>query len=171
MRRSRWTVETDIGKRVILAYDAMGAQNYYTGRGHAVYGVTKGDYRMVPKPGGSFKVNQKALADALEVLKLKLPVKIRTHARQGATNGNHRLSREGYHDIMVKSYLTPEEASSTLWHELTHAQQAENAGGVDHWNKVCNDQRRRYPYSRRPIEVEARAMSELMSDVLLTGAI
>lgn len=165
MRRTRYTVYYDDDKpEVCLAYTPEGARKLFEKLGHSVIRVERGDYRKT-RTGGGFVINKAALADAIELLGLKLPVKVRTHARVGDTNGNYRL-RDGWHDIMLKSYHTPEQASSTLWHELTHAMQAERAGGKDEWRSVRNEQRR-YSYRIRPIEVEAREMSEAMADIPL----
>lgn len=169
-RRARYTVHIagEDTPRVILDYSAQSAQAYYERRGLNVLSVTAGDYRKQVQEGGGFVIDEHALAQAVITLGIKLPVKIRMHSRQGDTLGNHRL-RAGYHDIMLKSYRTAEQASSTLWHELTHAMQAERDGGGDihAWYGV-NREQRLYPYSIRPIEVEAREMSERMKDIQLT---
>lgn len=171
-RRTRYTVRfhDDDEPKVILAYSAQGAREYYERMGYAVRTVIKGDYRRQQRAAkakiqGGFRIDQNALKDAIDLLGLKLPVKVRFHARHGNTQGNYRL-RDGWHDIMLKSYHTPEQASSTLWHELTHAMQAERAGDKTAWRKVIADQAV-YAYGRRPVEVEANEMSETMNDVLL----
>lgn len=167
-RRSRFTITfLDGSREVFLGYSALSAENYYNGRGRPVVSVTKGDYRMDKNvTGGGFKIIQSALKTAQEELGLTIPVKVRFNARQGNTNGNYRF-RGTHHDIMVKSYLTPEEASSTLWHELTHAMQAERCGGTtETWTKVHREQRN-WTYRQRPIEIEANAMSAAKADVLL----
>ncbi len=169
-RRSRFTVHI-VGRepRVVLSYTSAGAGEHYERMGYTVLKVVKGDHRKpVALPARRFVIDQPALADAIDLLGLKVPVKIRYNSRQGATAGNYRF-RYGAHDIMLKSYATAAEASQTLWHELQHAVQAERAGTAQDWTKVVNDQRR-YPYSRRPIEVEARALATQMSDCSLTKA-
>lgn len=115
---------------------------------------------------GRFVLNPEAVQDAVRELGLNVQVRIRFHARAGNTNGIYRRYFT-HHDIMLKTYLTPKEASSTLWHELTHAMQAERAGAPDAWNAYAKAQRS-YSYDNRPIEVEARAMSALMADFPLT---
>lgn len=176
MNRTRYTVTTQkegvgVQRQVVLCYTAQWATDYFTRRGFVVLSVQKGDYRKqqrvaATKAAGGFTIDRKALAAAIEQLGLKLPVKIRYNARVGGTQGNYRL-RNGNHDIMLKSYLTPEQASSTLWHELTHAMQAERVGGTSEvWNSYSLEQRR-YSYSIRPIEIEARQMSKIMADVPL----
>lgn len=165
MRRSRFTVHTASGDRhVILAYGMSDARLFYEQRGHVVTKVVKGDYRAVqPAAGGGFRVDQQALRVAIELLGLKLPVKVRFNSRVGSTMGNYRF-RGTHHDIMLKSYHDAAQASSTLWHELTHAMQAERSGGtMETWASFNRDQKR-YTYRSRPIEVEARQMSRDMSD-------
>jgi hypothetical protein len=177
MRRARYTVEVE-GRdpQVILAYSPQSAADFYRRRGYDVRNVVKGDYRRVaapPRPtpqGGGYRVDQKALKAAIALLDIKLPVKVRFNARVGDTNGNYRF-RNGGHDIMLKSYHTAEQASSTLWHELTHAMQAERCGGtIEDWREVHREQKR-YTYKQRPIEIEARKMSADMADCPLTTAL
>lgn len=116
-----------------------------------------------PAVGRAYKIDQAALAEAIEFLGLKLKVRIRFNARQGRVNGNYKRDYMG-HDIMLKSYLTVEQASKTLWHELAHAMQSERAGSVWDWNVVANEKRpgrsRRIEYRNRPIEVEARTYEQ-----------
>jgi hypothetical protein len=111
------------------------------------------------KAAGGFRIDRAALREACEFLGITGNVEVRFNARAGRTNGNYRR-RYGKHDIMVKSYLTPAEASKTLWHELAHAMQAERVeaeGGE--WGTHSRAQRR-WSYSVRPIEVEARSYEQ-----------
>ncbi len=177
MRRSRYTVKLANPTRsvVCLAWDADYPRKHYESLGHTVLSVTKGDYRIkahaaAVKAKGGFKLDQGAVRDARALLGIKLPVDIRFHSRVGNTNGNYRFDGRK-HQIMLKTYHTPEQASSTLWHELCHAMQAERAGGtVADWGVVRREQAR-YPYSRRPIEREAREMSATMANCPLTRAL
>lgn len=172
MRRTRFTVFTrrpgseEIVKQVVLAYGTECARNYYTGRGWTVLGVERGDYRKQIKAEGGYRIDRAALRDAIDLLGIKLPVKIRFNSRVGNTAGNYRF-RNGGHDIMLKSYHTAEQASSTLWHELTHAMQAERAGGTTETWASFHREQARYSYRNRPVEIEARQMSETMKDVPL----
>lgn len=175
-RRSRFTAtlshdtSREIVKRVILAYSPGDVRDYYTRKGYVVLGVQRGDYRAparaaaVKANGGGWRVDRAALRDACDLLGLKLPVSIRFNSRVGRTNGNYRFTGTS-HDIMLKSYRTAEQASATLWHELTHALQAERAGSTTAWQGVLADSRGKY--QRCPLEIEARAMSRTMSDVPL----
>jgi hypothetical protein len=177
-RRTRFTVKVKLGegsveKRVIRAYTAENAINYYTRRGYTVLSIAKGDYRKQEreakaKAQGGHRLDHKAIQEAADVLGLKLPVRVRQHSRVGNTHGNYRLAglagQATHHNIMVKSYLTPKEATNTLWHELTHALQAERDGKSDlaTWRKVSNEQKV-YSYRQRPIEREANETAALMS--------
>lgn len=174
MKRTRYTVTVQrhgigVERRVILAYDAAGARDFYATLGYVVIQVVKGDYRNAARraavlAAGGFRVDQAALRDACDLLGLKLPVRIRFNSRVGSTNGNYRFAGT-YHNIMLKSYLTPEQASSTLWHELTHAMQAERAGSLSAWAQVQSESHGKY--RRCPREIEARRMSATMHDVAL----
>jgi hypothetical protein len=173
-RRSRYTVYIEgRAPQIVLAYSAQGAHDFYNKRGWKVTNVTKGDIRKAARPrtqGGGYRINRQALKDAIELLDIKLPVKIRFNAREGDTYGNYRF-RNGGHDIMLKSYHTSEQASSTLWHELCHAMQCERTGGTEETWKAVHADQKRYSYKQRPIEIEARQMSADMADCPLTSAL
>lgn len=148
-RRQRYTVSfAGGGAEVILAYTSQGAKQYYAQRGYAVASARLGDFRF---EGGGWEL----AADVRAAAGLAWPVTIRRNGKPGGTRGTYRC-RDGTHHIVVKSYLTAEQASATLWHELTHARQAERAGSQSAWEKVTAAQRR-WPYAQRPIEIEARA--------------
>jgi hypothetical protein len=164
-RRSRYTVQLEGEVRhVVLAYDAIGARRYFESRELTVTTVVKGDYRIVA-PRGGFRVDDDALRDGCELLGIHHPVRIVLNGRVGPTWGNHRFDG-AEHRIMVKSYLTPEQATRTLWHELTHAMQAERVGGGVAWWALCRAQRS-YSYSQRPIELDAREMEDVLGDLAL----
>jgi hypothetical protein len=172
-RRARYTVTTADGQRhVILAYSTEGARLFYKQKGHTVTRVQTGDYRITERNAeisaqGGYHINHAAIRDACEHLGVKLPVKIRQHGRVGNTHGNHRFNGS-FHNIMVKSYLTPEQASHTLWHELTHAMQVERSGGTkESWSRECRAQSI-YSYRIRPMEREANAMADSMTNFPLT---
>jgi hypothetical protein len=189
MRRQRFTAHLAgvSAPAVILAYSAESVREHYARRGHTVISIERGDHRLAERKarreaayrerdsgpdGGGFRIDQGALRDACELLGIRLPVRVRYHSRVGGCLGNHRLRAEKrgdghWHDIMLKSYLSAEKASRALWHELTHAAQAERAGGTladwarEHRRQVA------YSYSVRPIEREARDMEVTMADVPL----
>lgn len=170
MRRQRFTIETADGEKVVaLGYTAEGLREAYARRyGEEPLFITRGDYRIEQRAAerravGGFTIDRQALAEAKRLLGITKPLDIRQTSRHGSQNGNHQF--DGLkHRIMVKSYLTPDEATSTLWHELTHCRQAEQAGGRMEWREVVNSQKRRSrSYWHRPIEVEARDMARRMA--------
>ena len=174
-KRTRYTVtvahqsSNAVEKRVILAYDAQGAIKHYNSLGYIVLQIEKGDHRRkakaaAVKASGGYRVDHAALRDACDLLGLTMPVRIRHSSRVGNTRGNYRHGGT-YHDIMLKSYLSAEQASSTLWHELTHAMQAERAGSESGWAAVLRDSHGKY--QRCPLEREARQMSRTMANVPL----
>lgn len=119
------------------------------------------------KREGGFTLDRRAIREACVFLDIDYSaVKLRLNGRVGPTNGNYR--RRGYeHNIMLKSYLTPEQASQSLWHELAHAMQAERVerdGGT--WHAYASAQRR-WSYSTRPIEVEARSYEQYAEELPL----
>lgn len=176
MKRSRYTVTTQrpvlgVEREVILAYGPQGAREHFEGRGRVVLKVAKGDYRCVPK--GNVIVNS-ALCEAIDLLDIKWPVRVKQTGRAGGRQGAHTLGYDLVHCITIKSWLTPREAGRTLWHELAHAMQAErearNAGVtrpsdvVQVWNS-CSA--RDGAYRKRPIEVEARSFESWNDDLPL----
>lgn len=160
-RRCRWTATlTDGTRKYHLAYSETEIRAHY---GDRVKTVTKGDARIAErnaqiKSKGGFLVDKVALRKATEELGLRHEVRVRTNSRVGTTLGRHRFYGH-YHDIMLKGYLTPEQASATLWHELAHARQAERAGSAHAWNKEVRKQRR-CSYKQRPIEIEANKLAD-----------
>lgn len=207
-RRQRFTVEivapgNVTSKQVILAYSAQSVIDHYNRRGIAVVGIEKGDFRKVraaAKPSGRYAKNERAIREAIAFFDLKLPVEIKLTGHQGGRMGAHTLSLKGgqvvhrgtrvygaqtatslFHKISVKNWLTPEEAGRTLWHELTHAMQAERAfaglpSDASPYERAkawqgCAERSRRIPYSRRPIEVEAREHESMNDSLPLMSAV
>lgn len=175
MRRKRFTVTDTSGRKtVVLAYSAENAYDWCERRrGIEVESVVAGDYRTASRTanvrasGRKFAIDYPALREACSLLDIDLPVKVRLHSKVGNTHANHRFNGT-FHNIMLKSYLTAAEASSALWHELTHAMQAERAGGTkEAWN-AYRAKNGSGNYHRRPIEVEARQMQADMADIPLT---
>lgn len=165
MRRRRYTVYyTDREPEVVLAYGGLDAKQWGSTRG-TVKSWREGDIRIEAKSGG-WRLNRKALNEAIDLIGLKLPVKLRTDARVGSTNGNYRF-RNGGHDIMLKTYLSAEQATKTLWHEPCHAMQAERAGAPQEWNKVVRSQKG-IGHDDKDYEREAIEFSNEMSNIPLT---
>ncbi len=145
MKRQRFTIDHPIkGRFVALAYSAESAEAYFGGK------ATPGDYRCM---GPGWKLSYTNLKKAKAELSISRPVHVKQTSRQGGRRGAYAF-RAGEHCITVKSYLTPEQASRTLWHELAHAMQAERSGSEAAW--AANSDRKG-PYSKRPIEIEARS--------------
>lgn len=108
-----------------------------------------------------------ALADAAELLGIKMPIHIRYNGRYGSTRGSWTTDfrdRMHCHVIMLKSYRTQQAASVTLWHELTHAMQFERAGR-SRMRMLADSEG--LDYLHRPHEIEARELSYAYSDVNL----
>lgn len=195
MRRSRFTAYTDQGPKVILAYTVAQVQRYFEGCGYVVSRIERGDYRTAraqfnPPADGGWKLDRAALAEAIALLGLSLPVKIKQTSHQGGRYGAHSFrplrgkffrdpSRDTaaggmYHHITVKSWLSPEQAGRTLWHELTHAMQAERETAqattmreqFQGW-RFCAARGRGTAYRAKPIEVEAREHEPLNDDLPL----
>lgn len=78
----------------------------------------------IAKAGWS--IDESAMLAALDILGIELPVRVRfMTTKRGATYGTH-YSKDGWHRITVAQNLKhAENASNTLWHELTHCMQAE----------------------------------------------
>jgi hypothetical protein len=169
-RRTRWTIVLAGGEPfVMLAYDEDQIRRHYEGRGKTVVRITKGDFRKTQPPrlaSTGFVIDNAVLDDAKDLLGLQKPVKIRFNNRVGGTLGNHRFRLDGYHDIMLKRYLSADRANKTLWHELTHAMQAERSGDYNDW-VIFSKAQRKISYDKRPIEIEAREMADQMKDIKL----
>ena len=170
-RRSRYTVTfSDGDKGVILAYAGQSDEivKHYARMGKTVVSVVKGDHVNGPRAanGGGWSIIPANYREALDFFGLTMPVKVKQTAHQGGRYGAHsfRVGPDGrpYHHITVKSWLDPQQAGRTLWHELTHAMQAEReaagtrttADALRAWRTTSA---RMGSYRDRPIEVEARA--------------
>lgn len=171
----------------VLAYDDAGAlatlirYGYEAAKVEALRQIRARTLRH----GQPYRVDQAALQEAIDFFDLQLPVRIRYDSRAGDTNGNYRLggcgpigSEPNYHNIMLKTYLSVEQSNRTLWHELTHAMQAEREA---RWSGIpVTDRRaqsawehadargRNRGYTDKPIEVEAREHEALADTLLLT---
>lgn len=158
-RRTRFTATiqrpgTGVTRKVILAYEAASVRAHYERLGWTVLQITRGDYRtrerqqarVATRPRGGWTLDRPALAEAIELLGIKLPVEIKQTGGQPGVgrHGAHGLRPSGGsvriqggrcyntdtatgigHHITVKSWLTPDEAGRTLWHELAHCAQSE----------------------------------------------
>ncbi len=160
----------------VMAYSLEGARNLLDQNGMTYEKVTtyaayqKALARIENRNAGGYRLDQRAINEAIDYLGLKLPVRVRFSSRAGSVRGNYRLGRSmagpNFHNIMLKTYIGAEQASKTLWHELTHAMQAEreilaagqaltDPAGKLTWQHADARGRGR-SYKNKPIEVEAR---------------
>ena len=196
MRRQRFTVTLEGGvRKVLLAHYAGDARAHYERRGIVVIGVERGDYRKRERAAQGFRIDRDAVREAADLLGITWPIEFASTSSYGSTRGNHQLRYRGgsyrcdgnrhynldtatsvYHRIMVKSYLSAEQAGRTIWHELTHAMQAERAtrdAGAVTMREVneawagCSARGRGVTYRAKPIEVEAREHEPLNDDLPL----
>lgn len=164
-RRSRFTgTHKRTGEQtVLLAYGLNDARRWF-GKN---FTVKAGDWTIKPAKGGGWTLSRRKLIAAAKELGLSYPVVVKQTSREGEQRGAYRLKPGPLHSITVKSYLTPKQATMTLWHELAHARQAELSGTASGWRATLRDENRT-PYWRRPIEVEARRLAELNAHKMLT---
>lgn len=159
----------------VMAYSREGAEKLLQANGYEYKAVVPyaAVVRKMARENGSYRINQRAVNDAIQFLGIKLPVRIRYSSKVGGTRGNHlpqksggRIQGPAFHNIMLKSYLDAEQASKTLWHELAHAMQFEReavAAGIRmtdpqarvHWYEV-KQKDRGIGYRNKSYEVEAR---------------
>lgn len=179
--------------KLIIAPNAESVRAHYTGRGYKVKSVVPYNTAHVKaKNGGGWKLSNAYWRKALEEFGLQLPVVVQQIGRVGDTNANYRLLMRGqeprgvvvprganlFHLVKAKSYHTAEQASESLWHELTHARQAEEAirkslgddgwqrnpfAAYEAWERKAKYQRENFPYENRPIEREARRTAAAMN--------
>jgi hypothetical protein len=177
--------------RYVRAYGVDDARAYYEARGYIVH-----DVRKPPTTGTvEWKLNQPAVDEAIAFLGIKLPVTIKQTRRTGSQKGAHTMRPEGpgirvtssgivglrtaeraawSHRITAKSYLSPAEASAVLWHELTHAMQAErviaslpaDASPIDIYNAHHSAYFDGTAYTRKPWEIEANEFAASFADEL-----
>ena len=132
-----------------------------------------------------WEVDRVALAKACDYLGLTLPVYVKRsngRRRLGAYHGRsigaliHRnlIPTQSYHRITVAAVNSPEDASRTLWHELTHAAQAERDQSHGkryrkwmryHRANMDGSAKAHARYMRNPWEVEARYAERLHDEI------
>lgn len=169
-RRVRYTVEAqkgafgEIKKFDYLVYpqDLTGARAQLIRKGWRIKSFKPASEDRRSNPNAGWRVSTAGLERAKREFGLTLPIRIKQTSVVGGREGAHRLEfSDGLpvHNIRAKSYLTPERATEVLWHELTHAAQAERAiqaanGDVTAWGRESKRQRQ-WAYKDRPIEMEA----------------
>ena len=192
MKRSRYTAYLAKGDpKVILAYSPGSVRDFYECMGHTVVRVERGDYRRKARVAEArsqarpWRLDRAALAEVIDFLGLEMPVTVKQTSRVGAQSGCHNFKpAQGQfytdperdtacggmtHHITVKDYIGPERASEVIWHELTHAMQAERAAAgltdprdqFDAW-AACKI---KGVYRESPIEREARDYERFASEI------
>jgi len=174
-RRTRFVVETSFGEQFILCYTAEQARTYYENvRGYAVYGVKPWAAKWTPPADSGWRLNEANLVKAIEFLGLTRRVEIKQTGHKGGRRGAYYLktgaserSADMYHRITAKSWLPPAQASRTLWHELTHAMQAERilasnprATSDEVWKIWRSEYWDGTGYEHKPHEIEANAYAD-----------
>lgn len=105
-----------------------------------------------------WSIDHVAVDHAQQHMGLQRPVKINL---VGGTHGRyHGPNSDGYHEIDLVHWLSPESASKQLWHEMTHALQNERDPNA--WSQVTdNNQDQGFGHYRsHPEEIEAREVAE-----------
>lgn len=117
-------------------------------------------------------IDAEAIGSALELLGVDCSVQVKLMNGR-VTLGNTGKYAHGY-VIGVSRYLSAEDATKTLWHELTHAMQCET-GHAGEWNRFIESYRRyssiaggSQRYLDNPYEREARDIASMYADVPLT---
>lgn len=143
-------------EKLIRAYDTEAAADYFTRRGYRVISSKERTFKF-----NQFKLNTLAIREAQKFFNLAYPVSIKITNHKNGRNGAYCPGKDGLsHEIIVKSWLTPQEASETLWHELTHAMQAEReqqpheSNMLPGWRRSLS--REKGQYRNAPSELEAK---------------
>lgn len=184
-RRRRYTVYVggEDTPKVILAYDAMGAREFYEERGRYVHTVEPGDWRTnqarkleALRADGRWEFDRERIADAFEaVTGLPLPSGVRFE------KGKRALRQEGAFDckiihgfvevtvVRIRRTLDIAAANEALWHELAHVAQYARIGDLATYIRRANaEHKARLGYENRPSEREAREWQCLAeTDMLL----
>ena len=93
--------------------------------------------------GHGWKVKLSVITQAARTLGIAGPINVCVTGRMHAsTLGAFDGEKDGVWGIYLDRYLTPRQASLTLWHELVHVAQAERAGGMVELDKRFDRERR-----------------------------
>lgn len=139
----------------------------------------------------TWEVDYAGLGYAIDAYGLKLRVDIRLTGSAVHHRGRYRLRRTPglglHHSITVSSYEDRDDASRVLWHELTHALQAENDLGPEALADAADpdakptdaikagvrrraariDRESYLPWKERPSEIEAVAGETFADEIAL----
>jgi hypothetical protein len=96
---------------------------------------------MPPKPPERWRarryvVTRAALNESRRLRGIVGPVEIRLTRYKDATFGRLIAHRDGTWIVGLDTYLSPRDASITLWHELVHVAQAERVGGMEQLDEM-----------------------------------
>jgi hypothetical protein len=178
-RRPSWLVDsTDRNgvreERWVVSEDPVACRTWMEKKGYTVHGIVRRPKGGRPKPPGGWKISALALREAQVALELQFPVKIEILPHQGGKRGDYQPSDDGKsHRIRIKNWLDTEQASKTLWHELTHAKQTEReiqfgertlrpAFSRMKTNYEPLPGRKKGRYKHSPCEIEANNVAEMM---------
>lgn len=203
MRRTgyQFTATRPDGARVpvkVLAYSYPGALDLLARSGWTNPERLADGHAGAPR-GGGWRLDHKAFREACDFLGLVKPIQVKQTGRAGGARGRHQLrgvtagdrflrgllsefeiAADVGHYITMKSWLDPAQASRTLWHELCHAMQSEQAIAAlpvgasprecyDAWT-TCEERGRGVAYLAKPIEVEAREYEAFAAEMPLVSA-
>ncbi len=115
--------------------------------------------------GGS-RFSPAAVQEAIELLCLTGTVEVKASAGTRRRGAHRYYKATGHHSITVSTYLCPEDAGRTLWHELCHAAQVEYLG-VETFNAQYSQESAWKGYRANAFEVEARSYSDMNDDLPL----
>jgi hypothetical protein len=113
-----------------------------------------------------------AVREAIDLLGIERPVVVKIVAARNL-GGTHRVKPDGrgnyFHSITIRTSSSPEKASSSLWHELTHAAQCETFETPIHFHRAyAKASAMDGGYRNNRYEVEARGNESLSEDLRLT---
>jgi hypothetical protein len=123
---------------------------------------------ILPKTKNSITLLKEAIEEAMDYLDISQTVRIKFSNGQRRT-GCYRQKHlngapvsigdnpsEWIHSITISKLLSSAEISATLWHELTHASQAERFNCLDDLNSTYRLEQRINGYKFNLLEEEAR---------------
>jgi len=108
-----------------------------------------------------WRISEFEIDRARTLLGISLPIRVRKTAGKRVAGRHYGVCTADnggrYHYITIAARLTPEQASRTLWHEMTHAAQHEQD---PNFTITYMTQRILFGYRDCPLEVEAKANEE-----------
>lgn len=111
--------------------------------------------------GAEFSIG--GIGDALTLLDIEKPVVVKWTAGMNR-RGSYRYTKDGRHSVAISTYLNPEQASETLWHELVHAHQQERYENHVEFALATTHEVIKKGYRQSVFEVEAREVAKAYSE-------